>query len=81
MFAPLSIDEPPIAVLDPVALRKVSPTAPNAIEVANPPYSQILPNRDEGTLDSRSLNCFEGLATILSSICLQPVSLSVKLTL
>lgn len=36
----------------PVARRKPSPTAPNAIEVARPPYCHNLPSREDGTRDS-----------------------------
>jgi hypothetical protein len=52
MFPALNITDPASPLLFPVALRKVSPRAPKAIEVANPPYCHNLPNREEGTRDS-----------------------------
>ena len=52
MFASLIISEVGCAVLDFATRRKLSPTAPNAMDVASPPYCQNLPSRDEGTLDS-----------------------------
>lgn len=52
MLLALNMTEPLDPPPDPVALRKLSPKAPNAIEVANPLYCQILPRRVEGTRDS-----------------------------
>ena len=52
MLPALNIRDPEPPSPLPTARRKLSPTAPKAIEVANPPYCHNRPKRDEGTRDS-----------------------------
>ena len=64
MFPALSINDPPALSLVPAARRKLSPAAPNTMEVAKPPYCQSLSNLDEGTRDSSIL--WETLAGLIA---------------
>lgn len=66
MFPALNIIDPELSLLPP-ALRRVSPMAPNAMEVANPLYCHSLPMREDGIRDSiilyvSSLFIFNGSA-------------------